>query len=229
MKTHFLQHVPFEGLGSIRTWLVNQSASISCTRFFLGESLPDPKGFNFIAVMGGPMSANDEKEHPWLKEEKEFIRAVIDRGVPLLGVCLGAQLIASALGSGVYANKVKEIGWFPVGAAAASSRCFRFPEEFTVFHWHGETFDLPRGAERLAQSPGCGNQAFQLGRRAIGLQFHLETEPEGACAMVGNCASDLTPGPYVQNAAEILAAPVERYSRANSLMAEVLEYLSGSD
>jgi GMP synthase-like glutamine amidotransferase len=227
MNAHFLLHVDFEGPGRIGTWLRDRGATTSGTRFFSGERPPDPEDLDFIALMGGPMSANDEDRHPWLKTEKGFIRAAAARGVPLLGVCLGAQLIASAMGARVYVNPVKEIGWLPVKGVPASSRCFRFPNETIVFQWHGETFDLPVGAERLAASPDCENQAFQIGRGIIGLQFHLEATPEGARALIENCGDDLIPGPRVQSAKQIEETDPRRYSEAHSLMAEVLEFLLG--
>jgi GMP synthase-like glutamine amidotransferase len=179
-----------------------------------------------LIVMGGPMSVNDEPAFPWLRREKEFIRGAVERGVPVLGVCLGAQLIASALGAKIYKNPHKEIGWFPIEGLDGPPDVFRFPESCAVFHWHGETFDLPSGAVRLAKSAAYENQAFQIGRRVIGLQFHLEITPEGVQSLVDNCGGDLTPGPYIQTADEMLKTPPEKYLEINRLMNEVLEYLT---
>ena len=129
---------------------------------------------------------------PWLVSEKQFIREAIRSGKPVLGICLGAQLIASAMGAGVYRNPLKEIGWFPIrGISSNDSSVFCFPPSMIVFHWHGETFDLPPGATRLAKSDGCENQAFQFGQSVIGLQFHLETTPLAAREMVLNCRNEL--------------------------------------
>ena len=229
MRAHFLQHVPFEGLGSIRPWLESQGAQITSTRFFLGEDLADLQPIDLLIAMGGPMSVGDEAEHPWLHSEKHFLRAAIARGTPVLGVCLGAQLIASALGARVCANPLKEIGWFPVQAVPTAAGSFRFPAQCTVFHWHGDTFELPQRAVRLARSPACENQAFQLNRNVIGLQFHLETTPESARAMIEHCRSELTPGEYVQSEAELKAAPAKLYASINSLMSDVLAYLVRSE
>ncbi len=230
MKVHVLQHVPFEGLGSIEAWLAARKAEIGFTRFHRAERLPSPAAVEFLVVLGGPMSVNDEVALPWLRQEKTFVRAVIERGLPVIGICLGAQLIASALGGRVYPNAQREIGWFPVEATPTPAGGFRFPKTAQAFHWHGETFDLPSGAVRLARSAGCENQAFQIGRRVIGLQFHLETTAESAASLIENCRHELTSSRFVQSEAALRAAPDEAYAAANRLMAQVLGYLAeGAD
>ena len=225
MRAHLLQHVPFEGLGSVEQWLRNRGASLTATRFFLGERLPALEQIDFLIAMGGPMSVNDELQLPWLKSEKEFIRKAVLRDTPVLGVCLGAQLLASALGARVYPNQCKEIGWFPIQAVPTTGGAFKFPTECIAFHWHGETFDLPEGAVQLARSSACENQAFQLKRNAVGLQFHLETTPASAHSLIENCRAELIPGPYIQSEPELRAAPNESYTAINSLMNDVLAYL----
>jgi GMP synthase-like glutamine amidotransferase len=226
MRVHVLEHVPFEGLGSIEAWLAARKATIRRTRFHQAEGLPAPESVDFLIAMGGPMSVNDEEGHPWLRQEKAFVRAAISRGLPVLGICLGAQLIASALGGRVYPNAAREIGWFPVEAVPVGGDGFRFPDRVSVFHWHGETFDLPPGAVRLARSGGCENQAFQLGRNVIGLQFHLETTVESAECLIQNCRHELVRSTYVQTEEELRAAPVAAYDTINRLMARVLAYLT---
>lgn len=226
MRAHYLQHVPFEGLGSIEAWFQNADYNISSTKFFNSEELPEIEDIDFLVVMGGPMSVNDEQEYPWLAKEKEFIRSVIELGKPTLGICLGAQLIANAMGGKVFQNSVKEIGWFPVQAVASSNNAvFKFPEETVVFHWHGETFSLPSKAIQIANSEGCENQAFQIGSCVIGLQFHLETTPDSAQAIVDNCRDELVEGEYIQTEKDILSAPQGRYNTINNLMINILEYL----
>jgi GMP synthase-like glutamine amidotransferase len=227
VKVQVLQHVPFEGLGSIEAWLSQRRASMQFTRFYQSPVLPDLRSVDFVIAMGGPMSVNDEREFPWLKGEKAFIREAVRRGLPVLGVCLGAQMIASALGARVFPNAHKEIGWFPIQAVAGNADAFRFPDRTTVFHWHGETFDLPPDARRLARSAGCENQAFQIGRNAIGLQFHLETTPESADQIIRNCRDELVPGEYIQNEDALRAVPASVYAGINRLMADVLSYLTG--
>ncbi len=225
MKVHILQHVLYEGIGSIASWLESQKAEISCTRFFETNRLPMLRSVDMVIAMGGPMSANDEDKLPWLMPEKQFIRDAILQGIPVLGVCLGAQLIAGAMGASVYRNRVKEIGWFPVRAISGPPGSFRLPADCTVFHWHGETFDLPTGAVRLASSDGCKNQAFQISGNVIGLQFHLEATPESVSALVENCRDELVPGDYVQSEAEISAVSGSSYETINAVMNQVLAYL----
>ncbi len=226
MQAHYLQHVPFEGLGSIETWLRKAGYEISCTQFFGKGSLPEIEAIDFLVVMGGPMSVNDESDHPWLAVEKEFIRNVIEAGKPVLGICLGAQLIANSMGAKVLPNSVKEIGWYPIVSVKTKGMpVFQFPEKTEVFHWHGETFCLPEGATRIAESEGCKNQAFQIGSNVIGLQFHLETTPDSAKAIVEHCNDELAEGEFIQSEADILSECSGRYSSINNLMAEVLEYL----
>jgi GMP synthase-like glutamine amidotransferase len=230
MHAHYLQHVAFETLGSIELWLRAAGYEITATRFYESTILPDPEGADIVVVMGGPMSVNDENEFPWLVEEKQFIRDCIEAGKPVIGICLGAQLIANAMDARVYGNHTKEIGWFPIqGLPSSGGSAFRFPPIVEVFHWHGETFDLPPGAIRLARTDACENQAFQLGRSVIGLQFHLETTPETAQEIVRYCREELSPSTYVQSEAAILSVVAEKYGTINRLMAEVLSFLTGHD
>ena len=226
MRIHVLQHVPFEGLGSIQQWVDAQEASLTWTHFFAAAHLPDLSEIDLLIVLGGPMSVNDEGDFPWLVEEKRFVAAAIAAGKPVLGICLGAQLIARAMGARVYPNPIKEIGWFEIESAASDPNCFRFPPAVSVYHWHGETFDLPEGAHLLAQSQVCRNQAFQIGDRVMGLQFHLETTPETAESMLLHCSHELVEGECIQTAEEMRMIPGENYERINNLMTSVLDYIT---
>ena len=228
LTVQVLQHVPFEGLGSIGAWLDARGARIDWTRLFADDPLPRLEGLDLLIALGGPMSVNDEARLPWLAAEKRVLREAIAAGIPVLGVCLGAQLIASALGARVYPSAATEIGWFPIEGVPGPEGSFRFPPACPVFHWHGETFELPQGAARLARSAACENQAFQVARHVIGLQFHLEATPAGAHALVEHCRDELVPGPSVQSEDELRATPAAHYHAANALMAGVLAYLLAS-
>ncbi|MCB1752314.1 MAG: type 1 glutamine amidotransferase [Gammaproteobacteria bacterium] len=229
MRAHFLQHVPFEGPGSIEPWLDAEGYRITATKLFQSDQLPDLEQIDLLVALGGPMSVNDEERFGWLVPEKRYLRAAVLSGRPVLGICLGAQLIASAMGSSVYPNSEKEIGWFPLqGIPSADRSFFSFPPSFAAFHWHGETFDLPPGAVRLARSQGCENQAFQIGTSVVALQFHLETTPASALQIVSNCRDELMPARYVQREDEILSAETGAYAQINRLMSEVLSFLTGA-
>ena len=226
MKAHILQHVAFEDAGIINAWLDAHRADVGVTRFDEAAALPDPAGLDLLVVMGGPMSVNDEAEHPWVVAEKRFIAQAVAQGTAVLGICLGAQLIAAAQGARVYRNAEKEIGWFDIEAVEAPQGCFAFPPRCTVMHWHGETFDLPPGAHRLTASAGCANQAFQLGERVIGLQFHLEMTDANLRAILANCRGELRTARFVQTEAEILDAGPQHFAATHALMAQLLDYLT---
>lgn len=225
MRVHVFQHVPFEGLGALEPAFRKRGCEIAATRFFANDPLPVSGDVDFLVALGGPMSVNDEAVFPWLPAEKEFIRRHVAAGKPFLGICLGAQLLAGALGARVFPNREKEIGWFPVaGFPVRDPAAFRFPATAEVFHWHGETFELPPGAVQLARSRACENQAFQIGT-AIGLQFHLETTPATARALVEHAREEMAPGPFVQTEAEILAEAPERYAALHRLQDDLLAHL----
>jgi GMP synthase-like glutamine amidotransferase len=226
MRAHYLQHVPFEGLGSIENWLHRAGHRITGTEFFRPFVLPKVDVIDLLVVMGGPMGVDDEAAFPWLAPEKAFIREAVESGKPVLGICLGAQLIARSMGAAVHANPEKEIGWFPIqGVEPNEVGLFGFPASLEVFHWHGDTFEMPSGATLLARSEGCRHQAFQLGDSVIGLQFHLETTADSARQIVANCRDELIPARYVQTESQILSATSERYASINRLMGDVLTYL----
>jgi GMP synthase-like glutamine amidotransferase len=226
MRAHYLQHVAFEGLGSIEKWLQLHNYQISSTRLFESVLFPDVNEIDLLIIMGGPMSVNDEKELPWLIAEKQFVKAAIDAGKPVLGICLGAQMIADVMGSKIYPNTEKEIGWFPIVAKSTDQQYFQFPSSVTVFHWHGETFDLPKPACLLASSKACANQAFQIGNNVIGLQFHLETTPESLQQISIHCANEIVEGEFVQSVDKMSSAAKEDFIVINRLMGDILSFIT---
>lgn len=208
MKIHYLQHVPFEDLANIGRWAGDRGHKVTGTMLFAGENLPEVDGFDWLVIMGGPMNIYEENEYPWLIKEKRFIEQAIKANKIVLGVCLGAQLIADVLGGPVSRNKYKEIGWLPVSLTpqARELPVFRaLPHIFTALHWHGDTLTIPPGCTRVAESAGCTNQAFSYNGRVIGLQFHLESSFESINKLICNCGDELVEGRYIQTADEILS------------------------
>jgi len=228
MRIHVLQHVPFEGPAGIGDWAVGKRHPVTITPLFEHGRLPDIEVFDWLVVMGGPMGVRDQADYPWMASEKELIGAAIAAGKTLIGVCLGAQLIAAALGARVYPNAHREIGWFPIELTAqgqASDLSAVLPHRLQVFHWHGDTFDLPAGAVHLAQSEGCRHQAFLYADRVLGLQFHLEATSASVAGLVANCADEIIPASYVQDAERMLAATGEDYARINQALFGILDRL----
>lgn len=169
------------------------------------------------------MGVNDEAEYPWLSAEKRLIETAITAGKQVLGICLGAQLVASVCGAGVTANRQKEIGWYPVKASDLTQPLLEgLPAELNAFHWHGDTFTLPAGAVHLFSSPGCFNQGFLLERRVLGLQFHLELDFAAILGLIENCRGELQPAKYIQSEAEILAASPENIPAARGALERML-------
>ncbi|MFW6262258.1 MAG: type 1 glutamine amidotransferase [Spirochaetota bacterium] len=218
-----LQHVPFEGPARIRTWFEGRGHRVDVCHLWNAAPLPRVESTALLVVMGGPMSVSDTERHPWLTVEIELLRHALEEDVPVLGVCLGAQLLAAALGARVYPAAQKEIGWWPVtlDPLFGSSRA-------TVLHWHGDTFDLPPGARRVASSPVCPNQAFLAGS-GLGLQFHLESTTGSVRRLARACSHEIGGGTYqvrVAGAAAALERGALRHAGENAaILDRVLERL----
>lgn len=179
-KLLVFQHVPYEPLGTLDAQFRDAGFRIRYVNFARFERVAlDVRRYNGLVVLGGPMSVNDTDRYPHLREEMDALRVAIEAGLPVLGICLGAQLIAAALGAVVVRNPVKEIGWSTVRPTSAGSRDPLFEhlgKTEQIFQWHGDTFRLPEGSELLARTDACRNQAFRHGGNVYGLQFHLEVD-----------------------------------------------------
>ncbi len=224
MHIHYLKHVPFEGLGSMENMFVQRGARLSRTCMYEDQSLPSIHNMDALIIMGGPMGVGDDDEYPWLTLEKEFIESVIKRDVPVMGICLGAQLIANVLGATVHKNAHEEIGWFPVNRTQRleDSWVESLPISFDALHWHSDTFDIPAGASNFMTSKGCANQGFVYGDSTLGLQFHLEMLPSTVETIYQECGNPEKRGIYVHSLEEMLA-PMEKYQQANKILEKFLE------
>lgn len=223
MRVHWLQHASFEDLGSIATWLTERGLTSSATHMYANETLPAVDTVDWLIVIGGSMNVDETAEHPWLVGEVDYIREAIAAGKRVLGICLGSQLVARALDAEVTRNPEPEIGWFDVTLTPAGRRNRWFadvPDRFPSFHWHGDTYALPSGSERLAFSDACAQQAFAYQDRVLALQFHLETMATDAARWV-EAAPLPAPARYVQNAAGLLATP-DDFQANNRLLAAIL-------
>lgn len=232
MKLHYLQHVQFENPGTILTWAKEHNCIVTSTHFYDDGELPTQKDYDWLVVMGGPMNILDEENYPWLAREKIFIREAIDSGKVVIGICLGAQLIAHVIGGTVTKNPNLEIGWFPVTLSRNSrnSPIFSFfPQKPMVFQWHGDTFNnLPEDAICIAGNEACSHQAFMYNERVFGFQFHLESTKKIIEDLVSNCENEMLPGVFVQSKEELSSHP-EYIQQINEWMDMFLTQLEKMD
>lgn len=209
MRLAVIKHVPFEGPGRIAAWAQARGHAVKTVELAYGQALPEPESFDGLVLMGGPMSVHDTAQHAWILPEQALIRESLAQGKQVLGICLGAQQMAAALGAAVGRNPEKEIGWFPIEAVpGAEGHAFwqGQPRALQAFHWHGETFALPSGAQALLRSAACEQQGFALGRQGLALQCHLEVDEGSLRAMVENGRDELDPSrPFIQSEPLILA------------------------
>jgi len=178
MRVLVVMHVENEGPGVLAEVLEASGASVQVVHLNRGERLPEPGAQDAALILGGPMNVYEESIHPFLREEDRFLRDAVERGLPVLGICLGAQLIAKAAGAAVTKNRVKEVGWYTVSLTEDGVRdpLFReLPPSLTVLQWHEDTFGIPAAGTLLATGRSCLNQAFRIGN-SWGLQFHLEVD-----------------------------------------------------
>jgi GMP synthase-like glutamine amidotransferase len=223
MKIACLKHVTYEGPAYLPDWAARHGHTLD--EFLVPETgLPPAGQFDRVIIIGGPMSVWETDRHHWLSDEKRYLASLVDAGVPVLGICLGAQLLAEHLGASVRPGELKEIGWFPVQTHADITATWlgdALPERFETFFWHGDYFDLPKGAVPVARSAAHEIQGFVHGPH-LALQFHLEATPQWAERLARRDVHELVPAAYVQTAEEITDAPADRYRDSHRLLEAVL-------
>ncbi len=226
MRIQVIQHVPFEGPGLIAEWADECDHSLEVTHA-ITEEYPPVDEFDFLVVMGGPMDADDEDASPWLVAEKRFIAETVAAGRLVLGVCLGAQILAEVLGGRIMRADEREIGWYPVALSEAGAQeplFARWPDQVVVGHWHGDTFQLPLGMEPALFSEATRNQAFVFDDRVVGLQFHLEWDAGAVVALLEACAEELEDGgAHVVDAEEFAADAIVNIPHCRELLFELLD------
>lgn len=180
MTTMFLiiKHIDIEGPGTFGDFLIKKGEPFRIVELGAGEKLPSSlDGIKAVVVLGGPMNVYEEDKYPFLKEENEFIKKVLDAQIPYFGICLGSQLLAKAAGARVVRSPVKEIGWYHVALTPdgkKDSLLAGFREDEEIYHWHGDMFEIPANGVLLASGSRCPHQAFRVGKNAYGFQFHME-------------------------------------------------------
>lgn len=227
MDVYIFQHVEYEGPGAILPYFEAKGHNVHIVRLYAGDPIPHEDDVDFAIMMGGPMSVLDETKYPHFVREKELCCDMVQLGKPILGICLGAQMIASAFGAAIKPNPEKEIGWFPVTFTGDVAEEIGLPSSLPVFHWHGETFDIPEAATSFASSEACKNQAFKLGS-AIALQFHVEVTDDSMESMLKNGAEEIEACAgckFVQNAAEIKKASAANMDKANKALVKILDFV----
>lgn len=207
MKFTVFQHVPYESPGHILDWIKAKGHTIRYVNFYEHPVLPEIDQTEALIVMGGPMNIHDDEDYSWLPDERDFLKKFIQSGKKVLGICLGAQMIADALGAEVRRNEHTEIGWFKVDINKESlpeKYIDTFPDEFVSFHWHGDTFDLPDGYGNFASSAATLNQGF-IYKNIAAFQFHPEMNLKGINELIQHNEDVFThKNPYVQSSDEIV-------------------------
>jgi GMP synthase (glutamine-hydrolysing) len=226
MKIGVLQHAAFEGPGEIGKWAETRGHSLSVHHLYRGDSLPRLETFDLLLIMGGEMNIYQYRDWPWLKAESAFIRSALENGKPMVGICLGGQLIADALGARVVQNAEIELGWLPIAWTEEARAAFPALESSaTVLHWHGDTFGLPPGAMRLATSEGCPEQGFLIPGKCLGLQFHLEVDP-GLTKQFVDGQAEWPQGRFVQTPETILSDAAKHHEANRQFLHAILDKFS---
>ncbi|XID74747.1 type 1 glutamine amidotransferase [Alkanindiges sp. WGS2144] len=238
LRVHYFQHIIHEGYGSPEHYLKEKGAVLGHTEFFALEKgqqashLPDIDEVDLLIIMGGVMSVNDEAIYPWLKQEKQWIREFMAKNKPVIGLCLGSQLIASCMGANVHKNKYEEIGWWSIfkvdGAAQhdSSQHIFEFPDDLLALSWHNETFELPEGAVLLAGSAACPNQAYQYKHNVLAFQFHPEITPVNLALFLEEKPDmENKDGTYIQSFHELMDSSLDTFKPANDMLNRAIDFV----
>lgn len=222
MRIHILQQDELVVPGTIMAWAGREQVACAVTKVYAGETLPELETFDLLIVLGGRMGAYDDAIYDWLPREKVFLREVVLAGKYVLGICLGAQLLAEVLGGKAYAHTVKEIGWWPVRFVRETSGTLLegMSWELPLMQLHGDTFSLPEGAVLYASSEATENQAFIYKERVVGVQFHPEVEPMGLRALV--IADELALGRFVQEPSKFME-DAEKFALSEAVMGQLLQ------
>lgn len=220
-KLFIIQHASFEGPGCVLDWAIENEYQPEYIQMFDHFEFPNPDSVDFLVIMGGPMSVYEESEYPWLKLEKNFIKSVVDAGKHVLGICLGSQLLAEICGAKVYPGPAKEIGWFEVFKTSTSEISNELPDSLKVFHWHGDTFDIPENAVRLFESKAVPNQSFLYNKNVLAFQFHLEVKEGDILNMIENGEAEIVENRFIQNKDSILSN-VELCNSSNEILKSIL-------
>lgn len=223
MKILCLKHIAFEGPATFALWAQTRGHELEVVAVYQNQPLPAPETFDALLVMGGPMNIYEDAIYPWLAKEKTTIRGAIAAGKHVIGVCLGAQLIAHTLGASVQSGADKEIGWFPIHPNDDCPAAIPLPEELRVLHWHGDRFDIPSGAKPIAFSEACANQGFLYRDRVLALQCHLEMTPQSLALLIAACSNELIDAPTIQSAKTMLAEPDATYEAMQTVLFEMLD------
>lgn len=223
MKISILQHAAYEGPGEIAAWASLRGHEAVVHHIYDRDPFPALDSFDLLVVMGGEMNVYQYRDWPWLKPERELIAATLAQGKRVVGICLGAQLIADALGARVVQNAEYEIGWLPIALTTEARDIFpELPPTATVLHWHGDTFALPSGAIRLAASEACAEQGFLIEKKCLGLQFHMEVDPDLVLQFVDGQGHWPT-GPFAQRPEAIVEAAAIHSEKNRVLLHGILD------
>jgi len=225
MKILCLKHIAFEGPGAFAIWAHTRGHELDVVPVYTNPHLPPPNSYDALLLMGGPMNVYEDDKYPWLANEKATIRGAIAANKYVIGVCLGAQLIAHTLGSKITRAQHKEIGWHSIQPSVDYNGKSILPNPIKAFHWHGDTFSLPKAAKNLASSEACPQQIFLHRKRVLGLQCHLEMTQEGIALLTAACSNELTKAAYIQTAEEMLAEPQDTFSLMHQQLFTLLDML----